>query len=218
MQTWSFWLKKQMTWVGKQPEKSNRCRFLSVLLFITKWECKITDQPKKKNNKPSLNPDRLCYSSVLSPRAGMRKHSTQVKSSAKVKQFCMLALGQNKVPQTATEWTLACEAVLLDISWKTSRKYIKSISTKLKKIQRSRLLKKFSPWKIKPTPEEHQVPFMFVWTVTSQHGQSLLFSSICHAQQKLGRVCRNSSCQGSMKMRGKNRGESPSAWLFLKLK
>lgn len=45
----------------------------------------------------------------------------------------MLALGQNKVPQTAMEWALACEAVLFDISWKTNMKYVKSISTKLKK-------------------------------------------------------------------------------------
>lgn len=127
-----------MTWVGKQPEKSNRCMFLSVLLFIMKWEHKITDQQQKNS---SLNPDGLCYSSVLSPRAGMRKHSTQVKSSAEVKQFCMLALGQNKVPQTSTEWALACEAVLLDISWKRNMKYVKSISTKLKKYKDTMLLK-----------------------------------------------------------------------------
>lgn len=91
---------------------------LTSSFFIMKLECKITDQQQQK--KPSLSPDRLCYSSVLSPRAGMRKHSTQVKSSAKVKQFCMLALSQNKVPQTATEWALACEAVLLHISRITS--------------------------------------------------------------------------------------------------
>jgi len=63
---------------------------------------------RMKNNRStkktlSLSPDRLCCSSVLSPRAGMRKDSTQVKSSVEVKQFCLLALGQHEVPQTAME-------------------------------------------------------------------------------------------------------------------
>ncbi|KAF2985255.1 hypothetical protein EK904_007570 [Melospiza melodia maxima] len=52
-------------------------------------ECKITDQQQQqnKNNKPSLNPDRLCYSSVLSPRAGMRKYSTQLKNKHEIRKI-----------------------------------------------------------------------------------------------------------------------------------